>query len=1419
MNTHQRRRHLLTSLGALVLAVLALPGLLASPLVRSAAQSGQPALDALPPLPSANVPLVHLSPGTPGQVAARSAQASLAPDTIHWVDMDQQGIEPVADLSSAQREAARGTTSPVAGFGAPLGGAIGYDNAFLSISPDAARPSTVAAVGTIATGFKPYEIVIYTFSGQNTYYVQANADGAAFVGVNTGSSSGYAWIRAQGLTSGKVTGGVIQITPNAPPVPGLAVGPHAVRPGDRLYMYGVRYTAGTSLSIARNNTVLTNVPVDTFGTTPLIQVTVGAGQDGAAVYNSFTAINPAGSMAGQSIEERADAGPIHVPVGDRNITRAFIDRPVLSSTVTTTLGLTGEGFQPGETVNVIRTPGSLIGSATADSTGAVAFLAQTPPSANLYSVLFQGVSSGRMGYGALLADSRAINVPTTIVAPNHGTGSGTISVLFTRFGANQSGAILRDGAVVGGVNTSPEGYGSVVLAKPSAGELIHSYAFSESLGINIAAGPVVLAHSGTIVGTVHDAVSGLPIKATLRLGSQAVVQSDPTNSGNYSTTVPVGSYSMSVTGSGCYVPQNINVTVTHDTVTTYNVVLTRSGIDAVGYSCYDNAGRAYTPAQTRVFANTFNDEAANYTLPFPISFYNRTVTTGTLSANGFVTVGNQFACPQNNCYPANSTIPQVGPPNGFVAANWDDLIGLSDDAASGVFTDVIGTAPNRTFLVEWRDYANAHDSTSISNTVQLQIDEAGSNFYLVYPTYNIGASDGREGTIGSESHDGLTGKNYQSNTSTGAVGEVTNYVWPGNSVRIWQSGNPTATPTRTITPTPTWTPTARTPTITPTATPETCRTDGNYVQMVATGVALDPGTVDIGNHGDNVNTTVALPFAYTFYGLPYTSANVSSNGTIQFSSSTVPSANACLPSATLNNAIAAYWDDLRTDGAGGVGIFTSTTGAAPNRIFNIEWRACVFASAGCSSADTNFEVRLYENTQRLELVYGQMLQNGNGATVGVQKATGAQSRLYACNAPNLASGLRVTYIQVPCATPTVTKTPTITPTPSKTPTRTPFPTIVQGSPTVPPICDSQHASFNVALNGQNVVPSNGSTAIGQGTFSLLLTNNTISYNVTYQGLVATETGADLSVGAPGTNGTAFYTLPLGTPKNGSFTFPTDKLAALYAGNIYLTIRSTAFPGGEIRGQLITQCGTPVATQTPGGPTATPGGPTQTPGGPTATPVVCNITFSDVPAGVYFYTPVQYLYCQGILSGYSDNTFRPYSNTSRGQMVKIVVGGFHVPAYTPPNGTPTFADVPASYVFYPFIEAAAHAAIVTGYTCGGVNEPCDTARRPYFRPGADVSRGQLAKITVIAAGWALINPTRGSFADVATTSVFYKYVETAACRTIVSGYTCGSSSGEPCDSTRRPYFRPVNSAARAQIAKIVYLGLTNTAPCIAPTPVP
>jgi hypothetical protein len=177
-------------------------------------------------------------------------------------------------------------------------------------------------------------------------------------------------------------------------------------------------------------------------------------------------------------------------------------------------------------------------------------------------------------------------------------------------------------------------------------------------------------------------------------------------------------------------------------------------------------------------------------------------------------------------------------------------------------------------------------------------------------------------------------------------------------------------------------------------------------------------------------------------------------------------------------------------------------------------------------------------------------------------------------------------------------------------------------------------------------------------------------------------------------------------------------------------------------------------------------------------------FTDVQQTDYFYEPARYLYCHGAISGYADGTFKPYNNTTRGQLSKIVVLAEGWQIYAPP--APTFQDVPALHPFYQYVETAYSHAIISGYNCG---EGCLE-----FRPGNNVTRGQLCKIVVLARGWPIYTPPVPTFRDVPGTDPFFGYVETAYSRDVVSGYDCGTGCLE---------FRPGNNATRGQICKIVY----------------
>ncbi|HVG00268.1 MAG TPA: S-layer homology domain-containing protein [Chloroflexia bacterium] len=202
---------------------------------------------------------------------------------------------------------------------------------------------------------------------------------------------------------------------------------------------------------------------------------------------------------------------------------------------------------------------------------------------------------------------------------------------------------------------------------------------------------------------------------------------------------------------------------------------------------------------------------------------------------------------------------------------------------------------------------------------------------------------------------------------------------------------------------------------------------------------------------------------------------------------------------------------------------------------------------------------------------------------------------------------------------------------------------------------------------------------------------------------------------------------------------------------------------------------------------------------------CELQFNDAPEGSPFYSFVRCLACRDILSGYACGAagepcpgtyFRPNDNVTRGQAAKIIANAAGYNDAIPATQQ-TFADVPSNSPFWLFTERVyAHGAI-TGYACGGDGEPCDGPGRGSFRPGAKLTRGQLAKITTSVAGYNE-TPVGESFKDVASDSPFYQYIERAFAHGVISGYACGGP-GEPCPGA---YFRPGNNVTRGQTAKIV-----------------
>ncbi|HEX9990402.1 MAG TPA: S-layer homology domain-containing protein [Chloroflexia bacterium] len=191
------------------------------------------------------------------------------------------------------------------------------------------------------------------------------------------------------------------------------------------------------------------------------------------------------------------------------------------------------------------------------------------------------------------------------------------------------------------------------------------------------------------------------------------------------------------------------------------------------------------------------------------------------------------------------------------------------------------------------------------------------------------------------------------------------------------------------------------------------------------------------------------------------------------------------------------------------------------------------------------------------------------------------------------------------------------------------------------------------------------------------------------------------------------------------------------------------------------------------------------------------SFSDVDESHFSYAHVYYLACRGVIGGYNDTTFRPNYNVTRGQLAKIVANAADLNA---PITGQTFEDVTPDNSFYLQVERMARRGFLGGYPCGEPNEPCGTGRRPYFRPNANATRGQISKVVASARGYNDV-PNTITFEDVPPESPFYVWVERMATRNILAGYPCGGP-GEPCSAADKPYFRPNANATRAQTAKVV-----------------
>jgi hypothetical protein len=144
------------------------------------------------------------------------------------------------------------------------------------------------------------------------------------------------------------------------------------------------------------------------------------------------------------------------------------------------------------------------------------------------------------------------------------------------------------------------------------------------------------------------------------------------------------------------------------TAGTFTILATRQlyAITTPAASCQIMTGATPIMGGTATLAAGDSVATANLALPFAFSYFATPVTTYSVTSNGlfglFATTGTVSAFSTLSGNP----IPNVATPNNVIAAYAADMDRAGAVAGTAVIqTLTVGTTPNRTFVVEWFDFA------------------------------------------------------------------------------------------------------------------------------------------------------------------------------------------------------------------------------------------------------------------------------------------------------------------------------------------------------------------------------------------------------------------------------------------------------------------------------------------------------------------------------------------------------------------------------------------------------------------------------------------------------------------------------------------------------------------------------------------
>jgi hypothetical protein len=309
--------------------------------------------------------------------------------------------------------------------------------------------------------------------------------------------------------------------------------------------------------------------------------------------------------------------------------------------------------------------------------------------------------------------------------------------------------------------TSPEGTYTLRLPVDSYSVTVSAFGFITETADDVPVSEgntttldfaLALAPSFAVSGTVRDNL-GAPLPgATVTVRGTPIEPAITDENGFYTfPAVPQGEYDLGASGGPCFEQATAHVVVEADVVADFTLGLR---VDAAGYQCRP-VPFEFIEATNLLDLSSFGS-SVTMQLPFSFGHYGGVYDQVTVAAPGYISF-----VPEPFTDSFNQPIPAPFIPNAAVLAFWDELW-IEPGFAGSVLTETVGEAPNRRFVIEWRDAAVQFDMSQIVR-FEIVLHETGEIGLAYHTASPSPLQRGGSASIGTEDETGSIGFQYSFN--------------------------------------------------------------------------------------------------------------------------------------------------------------------------------------------------------------------------------------------------------------------------------------------------------------------------------------------------------------------------------------------------------------------------------------------------------------------------------------------------------------------------------------------------------------------------------------------------------------------------------------------------------------------------------